>query len=582
VHGSFDALLAESFTSIHGVSSFGKAVARPACRADARPVLRWFLAGLVALVCWTSATARADHVVRVRAETRIELDVGREGATLRIRGALRDDGGGAVASRDVHVSVRPEHGAVLESHTVRTDDSGLFSVELPAAEGASVVDASFLGEPDLEASSVRVIADEQRAHVVLVVALPEGNRLSLDEPTHLVRISASSAHGGERLRVALRNEIGTELGSGTTDATGRLALEIASSELGPPAAGRLVARSEPDQARAGAQTEVPIVRYRETSLVWLDHAAELTGETTLRARLSTSTGPLERRAVGVFVAGEHVATRLTGPDGELAIRLDPTLAGSATMVSVGARFDADAPWLESSVAPERSLSVPRPTRVVPWLALGSGALFLIVAWWLRRRPTEDEPTTRQSRAPGVVGARPFQILASLRVVTGTIVHASTGEPIVGATVRCGTQETTSTDRGAFTLTPADGPSTLVVEAVGFETLQQRLVLPHRGEWRGAVVRLESRRDLASRMLLEILAITLPGEVASTATDRELVAIARTRGATSPELDALVGEVEQIVYAEAPPSASALERVSRLASAARSKLSRVDSASPASL
>lgn len=582
MHGSFDALLAESFTSIHGVPSFGKAVARPACRADASPVLRWLLAtGLVALVCSASA-ARADHVVRVRAETRIELDVGRVGATLRVRGALRDDAGGAIASRDVQISVRPEHGAVLDSRTLRTDGSGSFEVELPAAPGSNVVDASFLGEPDLEASSVRVIADEQRAHVVLVVSLPEGNRLSLDEPTHVVRISASSANGGEGLHVSLRNEIGADLASGTTDAAGRLTLVASSDLLGPPAAGRLVARSEADPSRAGAQTEVPIVRFRETTLTWLDGADTLGQETVLRARLTTSTGPLERRAVGVFVAGAHVATRLTGPDGELAMRLDPALAGSASTLSVGARFDADAPWLASSQARERSLAVTRPTRVVPWLALASGAVFVAIALWLRRRPVEDEPAARQSRAPGVVGARPVQILPTLREVSGSIIHASTGEPVAGATIRCGALEATSSARGEFALTPADGSSVLVIEAAGFETLQQRVAVPHRGEWRGAVVRLESRRELASRMLLEILSITLPGDVASTATDRELVAIARTRGTASPELDALVREVEQIVYAEGPPSAAALERVSRLASAARSKLARVDSASPASL
>jgi hypothetical protein len=293
-------------------------------------------------------------------------------------------------------------------------------------------------------------------------------------------------------------------------------------------------------------------------------------------------GPLERHAVGVFVSGQHVATRLTGPDGELAIRLETTLAEDATSIEVGARFDADAPWLGGSEAPPRTLSVSRPARVVPWLALGSGVVFLALALWLRRRPLGDEPASPQSRAPGVSGARPVQLLPTIREVSGTIVHAATGDPIAGATVRVSGQTTTSAARGTFRLAPNEGPATLMVEAPGFDTLRQRIVIPHRGEWRGALVRLESRRDLASRMLLEVLAITLPGEVATMATDRELVAIARARGSTIPELDALVTEVEQIVYAQAPPSAVALERVTGLASAARSKLARVDSASRASL
>ena len=548
-------------------------------------VLRWLLAtGLVVVFVLldASVSVRADHVVRVRAETRIELDVTRMGPTVSIRGALRDDAGAPVADRDLQISVRPERGPVIVSRTLRTDERGTFTLEVGSLPGACVVDAAFLGEPDLEASSVRLVSDEERTHVVLVVALPDGNRLSLDAPSHRVRLRASSARGGADLDVSLHNETGTELGSGRTDASGDLVLEIASSLLGPPAAGRLIARSQPDPRRAGAQTEVPIVRYRETTLAWRDESTHLEEDTILRLRLSTATGPLERRAVGVFVGGVHVATRLTGPDGDLAIRIAPELAGTSTSVEVAARFDADAPWLASSQAPPRTLAVESSPRLVPWLAIGSGVVFLLASLWLRRRPLGDAPAPVQSRAPGVTAGRPVQILPTLREVTGVIVHAATGDPIAGASVRCGSAETISATDGSFALAPADGVMTLTAEAPAFETIQQRLAIPHRGEWIRATIRLESRRDLASRVLLEILAISLPGEVASTATDRELLAIARARRGTSAELDALVSEVEEIVYGEAPPSASSLERVMRLARAARQTLARVDSASPGSL
>jgi hypothetical protein len=561
----------------------GKGIARILRGADAACVLRWYFAtGLVVGIALSAGSANAERTVRVRAETRIELDVSRDGPSWAVRGTLRDDGGGALGAREVHVSLRPERGSVLASRTLVTDASGAFSLEVPGADGPAIVDATFLGEADLESSSVRVVVDQRRAHVVILVRLPDGNRLSLDAPSHTVRVSASSAAGGGGLVIALLNELGDELGAGTTDATGSLELEVASSSLGPAAAGRLVARSLADDTRASAQTEVPIVRYRRTTLVWEDDATELAPDTLLRARLATSVGPLDRYAVGVFVDGQHVATRLTAADGTLTFHLDPSLTTSGPTAAVSVRFDSNAPWLEGCESAPRELVISTSTRMVPWIALASAVVFLGAAWWLRRRPALDDTTARHRRVAGVTGARATQVRATIRGVSGTVVHAATGEPIGGAKVRVGTAEATTGPLGAFDLLVPDGSASLLVEAAGFEPLQQRLVVPHRGEWRGARVGLESRRDVASRLLLEVLSVTTRGEMGSTATDRELLAIARSLGTESAELDALVAEVERIVYGEAPPSAAALEHVARLARVARSKLTRVDSASPGSL
>ncbi len=524
--------------------------------------------------------ARADHVVRIRAETRIELDV-RRGADLDVRGVLRDDAGQPVPSRRVDVAIRPQHGAVVASQAITTADDGTFSMSAAPAPGVLVVDAVFVGDADLETSTVRVVVDEQRAHVVLVVSLRDGSRLSLDRAGHAVSVTASSSAGGAGLSISVRNEIGAEIASGVTDANGRWDAELESTRLGPAAAGRLITRSEPDATRAGAQTEVPIVRSRATELTWTDDTTELIDGTVLRGRLATSAGPLERRAVGVFVDDRHLGTRLTGPDGEISIPLDPSVAPEAESIRLEARFEADAPWLESSASPVRSLQVRSTVHVVPWLAAASALLFLAAGVWLRRRPT-DVAQARESRAPGVSAARPTALLASVREIGGRVVDAVSGEAIVDARLALGGVAGTTDRDGRFELAPGDGQHVLSVEAAGFETITHRVSCPHRGEWRGFTIRLESRRDLASRALLDVLSIVLPNEVASTATDRELLAIARRRGTTLPEIDALVSAVEEIVYGEAAPDVSSLERVRSLAVQARAKLARVDSASAASL
>ncbi|MBX7193972.1 MAG: carboxypeptidase-like regulatory domain-containing protein [Sandaracinaceae bacterium] len=538
------------------------------------------LLALLILGATAPSAVRADHTVHVRAETRIELDVQRD-ARLAIRGVLRDDAGAVLGDRRVRVTVRAADGATLELPTT-TSIEGVFQLDTPAPPGTSVVTASFAGELDLEPSTVRAVVDERLAHVVLLLEIEGGPRLSLDRPTHTLRVRAQSGAGGAGLAIRLHNEVGTEIATGTSGEDGSLLLELPSRLLGPPASGRLIARSEADPRRAAAQTELPIVRYRETSLAWADAETELTESTTLRARLTSTAGPLERRAIGFFVGDVHVATRLTDNEGSAAVPVPLAFARGGEEVVVQARFDSDAPWLADSESPPRTLHVRTARRWTPYLAAASALVFGSLLWWLRRRPIRGDVEQRASRVPGVALAAPIVARASLRAVSGTVLHASTAEPIGDATVRCAGSQTVTTGAGRFSLDLAEGLHPLEVEAAGYEPQRQRISIPHRGEWTGVVIRLESRRDVAGRLLLEILALVLPGEVATTATDRELLAMARKRGAGWPDLEELVQAVEEIVYGDAPPDASALRRVRDLSQRVRTKLTRVDSASAASL
>src|SRR5690606_2254186 len=109
-----------------------------------------------------------------------------------------------------------------------------------------------------------------------------------------------------------------------TGADGRVSLAAASEALGPPATGRLVVHTPGDARRAEAQTEVLVVRYRPI-LLDLDASPTTvrTGETvSLRGRLHDRSGPLPRRAVGLFDGEAHLATVLTDDDGRFARALE--------------------------------------------------------------------------------------------------------------------------------------------------------------------------------------------------------------------------------------------------------------------
>jgi hypothetical protein len=541
-----------------------------------------FAAGLWLLVwaVWLGAgRAHAQPIVRVRAETRIELDVRRDLETLLVRGALRDDAGEPVEGRTISVLVRPEGGTTIASLQPRTDAAGRFEARVTAAPGSYQVEATFVAEPDLVGSSARIVLDRLRAHVVLVVELVGGSRLSLDAMEQEIHVVATSAAGGHALSIEITDEVGTPIAEGTTDGMGRLLTRVPSTSLGPAAAGRLVVRSEGDDTRSPAQTEVPIVRFRATSIRWLDASSELRAGTSLRGRLETATGPLERRAVGVFVDGRHVATRLTGPDGELVVPLDPAMA-TGPEAEIVARFESDAPWLATAVSDPRRLAVaaPRP-RAVPYLVVASAFLAVGVALWLRRRPTSEERATRRS-LPGVEQARPASLRAQFRGVTGAVVQASSQRPLAGVTISCGARSTTTGSDGRFVLEVPDGSLVLTAEAPGFETERQRIASPHRGEWLGMVVRLESRRDLAARQVLDVLGPLVPQDLVAVATDRELLRVART--GQRAEVVALVDAAEKVIYGEAPPEAADLEHVRSLAARARAVTARVDSPSMASL
>jgi hypothetical protein len=527
------------------------------------------------------STGLAQVFVRVRAETRIELDARRDGTTLWVRGTVRDDGGGAVSNRVVSVRARDEAGAVRLSERPTTDAAGRFEIRRPDLAATLAVEAVLPDEANLVGTSARIVLDRSRAHVVLVVELEQGARLSLDGPETRITVVAASAAGGAGLPLRVENELGTVVAEGRTDEQGRWSAQLDPRALGPPAAGRLVVRSGGDEARSPAQTEVPIVRYLPTELTWLDGASELGRDALVRARLATSTGPLRRRAVGVFAGGVHVGTHLTDDEGEVALRVDPAFFPDTGTIELVARFDSDAPWLASSESPPRSVVLARTSSLLPWLAGGSVLVAALTAWWMHRRPAQRARDVARPTLPGVTSGRAAVRRAILRDVDGRVVHAGTDEPLPNVQVSCGPARGVTDAAGAFALVVPDGTHALVVEAAGYEPLARRIASPHRGEWRGILVRLRSRRDLAEELVREVLAPLVPADAVGIATNRELLALARD--ARHPEIVALIEAAESVIYGQAPPSAADLEHLRALARRARPMPApRVDGASTASL
>lgn len=520
-----------------------------------------------------SARARAQPVVHVRAETRIELEVGYPGgrSAVGVGATLRDDQGNRLAGREVSVVVT-QGGQTIGRWRGATDDRGHVAPSFPLSGGSIYgVEATFAGDELHEDVSVFQELDFARQHVRLTIGpVAEGSlgRLDLDQPEHRVRVTARSgaSGGGSGLRVTVSSEI-AELANGMTGSNGEAVLTLRSEGLGAPAAGRLIVRTSGDAERAPAQTEMLVVRYRETHLTLETNSGS--GEERVRVRgvLSTSGGPLPRKAIGIFADDQHLETVLTGEDGSFEGLLD---LGDDGAVSLQARFESDAPWRpEARSEPVSIRLAARSSTPFFWLlapVLLCGVVLLILA---RRGARSVRETGRDSlapAAPGIVSARRGGRDAVDTTVDGAVFDADEATPL-GALIElrgtAGGLITAESDaEGAFRIeaVPA-GRWTVKASVPGYEPREAQLVIPHRGEHRGIEVRLRSLRHLALRRYRPLAAALAPGRGWwGFWTPRELAgrANARLRG----DVDGVTRAVEEAAYAAPHPAASDVDEIAR--------------------
>lgn len=531
-----------------------------------------------------ASSGRAQPVVRVRSESRIELRTVRRPNEVTIAGVLRDDLGQPLASRELVVRVRPDDPqAPPATRQVTTSDDGSFRVPVVLGTGGYRVSAAFDGDENHERVEVERRLDLDRADVRLHVVVPDAGRLDLDRGEHTIEVVALSEEDGSGLSIELLDELDRRLDAGTTDAEGRVRFVLTSDRLGAPGAGRIKARSRADRRRAEAQTEVPIVRFRKTYLTL--GASQTRGrpgeKVTLRGELGDSTGPLEGRAVGLYAGDEHVATVLTDETGELVAEIE--LDGShGDRIEVRARFESDAPGRDPSESDAVVIEVRAPPPSPwPWLLVPIAVCAIALVLLARRAPRRPERPTAAPQPPVGVQIAARQTRRPDRAdVAGRILDHRDDEPVVDAMVTLvgaegralpvpvapdGTFEARSIPLGAWTLR---------VEAEGYRPAEAALRVPHRGEWSDVRVRLESLRALAvapfRRLALEVLPSARLWPVW---TNREVLDRLRARLRGPEPIDELNDRVERAAYDAEPPTQADVETIEQRTAAVISEVRR---------
>jgi hypothetical protein len=523
--------------------------------------------------------SRAQPRVLVRAESRIELRTRRAVDVLVVEGALRDDLGQPLSDREITLRWRaiatpgppvPQWGD--RQRTLRTDRDGAFAVELPIASGAHHLSAWFAGDRMHERVEVARRIDLDRADVRLRVEVPNRGHLDLDVAVHEIVVRSQSDVGGDNVAIRILDELDRPLAAGTTDASGRATFHLRASDLGAPGAGRLKVRSTEDALRAEAQTEVPVIRFRRTTVTLTAEPsrAEAPASVRFEGALRDSRGPIEGRAVGLFARGDHLATTLTDGDGAFARTVELFEEGD---VEVVARFESDAPGRTSSESAPVSIRVQGPGALSPWvwLLVPVCICLALLVWIARRTPPPPERATAAPPAPAGLsaGARVHR-RPDRTDVAGRVVSHDAGEAIstARATLRAtrGDLVCAVDDEGRFEFrdNPA-GTYRLVVEAPGYLAADGLVVVPHRGEWTGSTVRLESMR---ARALAPFRRVAIPFLRSARAwpirTNREVLEAARRVGPVPDALPPLTAEVERACYGPEPPDDSEVDRIDRLA------------------
>lgn len=527
---------------------------------------------LVVLVLSLALTgvAHAQPLLRVRAETRLELTRELTGTGVRLRGTLLDDLGQPLASRDVALEISSGGEEPTSRTRVRTDREGRFVVALPLEEDQVVrARAIFGGDEGHERLEVERVVDRRRADVRLRLAL-DANELSLDAPTHRVRVRAESSAGGAGLELELLDELGRSLGVGTTDADGRLELEVRSESLGGPGAGRLALRTDGDTTRAPGRTEIPIVRTRASTIDLTSPDRVAVGASTrLSGRLRDVSGPLPERAIGIFANGEHRGSVLTRADGAFEWTLDVAREDAPSLELV-ARYESDEPGHPSSESAPITLRVDVPAATSGW-ALLAVALCAVAIWLARSLWRREVVVARPVRPPAspVELGKPRRGRERSTVISGRLedreARALRGRVVARGVD--GSERSLDTDTDArFELELTAGTWEVRFEAPGHAIERVTATLPHRGDWTGVTVRLESWRHRAWAILRSAVERAgLPGWERSTI--REVVAPA------DATLRSLGGAVERAVYDRSAPDADAIAELETRAKEVRSLRAR---------
>jgi hypothetical protein len=523
---------------------------------------------LVIAVCLAVlAPARAEPLVRVRAESRIELGVVHLDVGMAISGALRDELGAPLTGRPLAIEAIPlsEPGESWRTQ-LATDEQGRFALELADAAHDYRLLATFAGDATHRGVRVERRVERARADVRLELRLPEGHTIDLDAPSFAIEAVAESDAGGDAIAMRLWDETGREVARGTTDSEGRLKLTIPTRTLGSPGAGLLRIESLRDDRRAEAQTEARVVRRRAVFVSIAPKGARFEAGSALGVVGSVRTRATPRAGVpvGLYVGDRHLETVVTDEQGRFEAEL--WIDAAEGPLAITARAEGDATGAYPATETQLVVQV-QAARPVPVAWLGAATLLVLLAIWGlgRLRSTKGLESNGELHSESFLSSiRPARAQGrrDRHRVNGRALDLRNDEPVAHAEVALVHEQregscTLRTDeygRFASPILPP-GKARVRVSAEGYVTTETDLELPHRGEWTSFVVRLESLRARAltpfRRLSLRVLPSTRAWGIWTTREAREW--IAQKVPADGGELSRVTLDVERACYGRELPS-----------------------------
>jgi hypothetical protein len=526
----------------------------------------WFVSSLLC-----ASTGLAEPLVRVRAESRIELGVSHSELGLVVSGALRDELGQPLIARALAIEVvQPsERPPSMWRTSLSTDAEGRFALELPESEHDYRLLATFAGDDTHRGVRVERRVERTRADVRLELRLPEGNVIDLDAPTLHANVVAESDAGGDGITMRLLDETGRELVRGMTDASGKLSLSVPTPDLGEPGSGLIRIESLRDDRRAEAQTEARIVRRRAVSLSLEipDDQPEAGGAIYVQGVVRTRASARAHVPIGLFVETRHVETVITDEQGRFSAELWIDVPPGPLEITARAEGDAAGAFADAE-AKRRVVVGPAQPLPLRWIlaALALSALPI----WLAARPksSSEEPQNSDQNVSGtsILPAR-AQGRRDRHRVHGRALDAHTDAPLIGARLELLHENEDDPvllevdEQGRFaSAVLAPGRARLRISAPGYVATETDLEIPHRGEWSAFVVRLLTLRAHAllpyRRLLLKLLPSPRAWGVWTTREARDF--LAQQSPTQKNEITTLTFDIERASYGvEAPSEADVL-------------------------
>jgi hypothetical protein len=550
---------------------------------------------LALVVGLTVATAaRADNpIIHVRARLRIDLDaVERVPGGLVLRGSLRDDATDEpVPGRVVAVNLEGPGG--FWRYAEPTGPDGNFHWRVPLPLGAYELHLGSGGDNDyVAAAPIERSIDVSRRTPTVTVQVP--GRIAAHAAALHVVVEAHESDGLGPPR-AFDGEVWLAIGGQPRTSYALEDGRAESDEKGPfGRAGTRVdvtATISPDSERNGASATRSVLLTTPTtlSLVARPDRVSPDGEVIVDGYLHDDDGFIAGAEIVVGLENGADLARFTTNDGgvyEGTIRGRDLPSGA---VFLEARYRPREDWRDASVSPTVPLELlPAPPAAV-WRYVVSPALTLLAAlvvfaardrrWrrWLARARRARRLSTLPSAAtmPGLTESR-RGILSSLRRpdfgLSGVVVDAADDRPIPTATLVARPADNVPRaaavdERGRFAFEELPpGPLIVAVAAPGYVSEHFTRGLPHRGELRGARVRLVPvRARIFDAWRRAATPLAPPGRAAETMTPRELLAhVDKKRLVPHEPLAALTALVEAAVWGARAPSTEDLAMAEDLA------------------